>query len=208
MKMHNVFISYHHKNDQYYKNRLLELNDQYGLFIDCSVATNDIDDTLPPQKIREVIRDTKLRTSTVTILLCGLETQFRKHVDWELKSSMIDGPINKKSGILVVDLPETSSSTWYCAYPEEKQIIYPEYQGGWRSIETKADYQETFPEMPERVTDNLLNPDALISVIPWHKIEENPHYLSWLIEKTAAARSTNKYDLSLPMRMRDHNPLY
>ena len=66
---HKVFISYHHANDGSYKETLLVLNRDYDLFIDASVDTGRIDDTLPDQRIREIIRDDYLRDSTVTIVL-------------------------------------------------------------------------------------------------------------------------------------------
>jgi len=204
--MHKVFISYHHNNDQYYKEQLLRLNAQYQIFIDRSVDTDGIPDDLLPQTIRQKICDDYLRDSTVTILLCGTETQYRKHIDWELKSSMIDGVINKKSGILIIDLPTTSSTSWQTAHDSEKNAIYPNNTGGWFNIETKTELQSKFPEIPERIIDNLLKPDAKISVVPWDMIINDPTKLRWLIEATASSRTTNVYDTSLKMRMRDHNP--
>ena len=41
--MHKVFISYYHKDDQWYKERLVELGWQHSIFIDASVDTGDID---------------------------------------------------------------------------------------------------------------------------------------------------------------------
>ena len=38
--MHNVFISYHHENDQAYKNKLIEYGKNFGVFIDNLVAPN------------------------------------------------------------------------------------------------------------------------------------------------------------------------
>ena len=64
---HKVFISYHHENDQQYKDGLLIMNDLYDIFIDKSVDTGDIDDSLSDQSIRGKIRDEYLRDSTVTI---------------------------------------------------------------------------------------------------------------------------------------------
>ena len=93
--MQKVFISFHHANDQGYKDLLIGLNEQYGIFDDVSVDTHNIADDLPTQTIRQIIRDDYLRDSTVTIVLVGTETRRRKHVDWEIKSSMIDGSVNK-----------------------------------------------------------------------------------------------------------------
>lgn len=95
--MHKVFISYHHENDQWAKNELLQWNDEEEIFIDRSVDTGDISDELTDEEIRVKIRDEYLRDSTVTILLVGQETRFRKHIDWEFYSSMRNSPRNGKS---------------------------------------------------------------------------------------------------------------
>ena len=125
--MHKVFISYHHENDQIYKDRLVRMGKQYEIFIDRSVNTGDISDRLSPEAIREKIRDEYLRDSTVTIVLVGTETKGRKHVDWEIYSSMIDGKVNKKSGILVVNLPWTESKySIHAPHSGEKETVYPE----------------------------------------------------------------------------------
>lgn len=42
MTKHKVFISYHHTNDQYYKDALLEINIKHDIFIDASVDTGDM----------------------------------------------------------------------------------------------------------------------------------------------------------------------
>ena len=120
MERHKVFISYHHANDQWYKNELLRLNRIHDIFIDESVDTGGIDDNLPDDRIREIIRDDYLRDTTVTILLVGSETKNRKHVDWEIYSSMYDGQVNKKSGILVINLPSTGCTYYTASHFDEK----------------------------------------------------------------------------------------
>jgi hypothetical protein len=97
--MHKVFISYHHRNDQWYKEWLLHINRIYPIFIDASVDISDVPDYLDDQTIRQRIRDDYLRDSTVTIVLVGTETKRRKHIDWEIYSSMRDGLVNKRSGM-------------------------------------------------------------------------------------------------------------
>lgn len=125
MTKHKVFISYHHDNDQWAKEKLLELNSKYDIFIDRSVDTGDISDDLSDEKIRKKIRDEYLRDTTVTILLVGTETKNRKHIDWELYSSMYDGKENKKSGILVIQLPSTKPQYIRAAHgDEEKRNLY------------------------------------------------------------------------------------
>ena len=125
---HKVFISYHHANDQFYKEELLKLNKIYDIFIDSSVDTGDIDENLEDKKIREIIRDQYLRDSTVTILLVGTNTKNRKHIDWEIYSSMYDGIVNKKSGILVINLPSVNCNYFTATHNKEKELVYPENQ--------------------------------------------------------------------------------
>ncbi len=115
--MHKVFRSYHHEKDQDYKDSLVSMGERYEIFIDGSVDTGDISDRLSHEEIREKIRDEYLRDSTVTIVLVGTETKGRKHVDWEIYSSMIDGKVNKKSGILVVNLPSTAGPSTSVVIP-------------------------------------------------------------------------------------------
>ena len=42
--MHKVFISYHHQNDQRYKEYLVNFGKRYSIFIDESVDTGGISD--------------------------------------------------------------------------------------------------------------------------------------------------------------------
>lgn len=204
--MTKAFISYHHRNDQQYREHLSHLANVYGAFDDQSVEVGEIDESYPPQSIRRFIRDNYLRDTEVTILLCGTETRFRKHVDWELKSSMIDGAINRRSGVLVIDLPSTRSTSCHASLPGEKQVIYPDYRGRWMHVDNKADYFSRYPDMPERIIDNLAKPGVKLSVVPWDRIVNQPANLKFLVDATARVALTNDYDLSLPMRMRNHNP--
>ena len=200
--MHNVFISYHHKNDQYYKEQLLFINRIYKIFIDGSVDIGEISDDLDDDSIRKIIRDEYLKDTSVTIVLVGLETMKRKHVDWEIYSSMIDGKVNKKSGILVVNLPSTNCIYYTTSHDGEKEKIYPEMTT-WISIDNRSEYESRYPFLPARIIDNLLNRDARISVVNWNKIEQSPSTLAFLIEATFNDRSNCTYDLSRSMRRAD-----
>ena len=79
---HKVFVSYHHANDQYYKNLFDNLfSNIYDIMVSKSVQIGDIDSNLSTERIRQKIRDEYLRDSTVTVVLIGSETWKRKHVD-------------------------------------------------------------------------------------------------------------------------------
>lgn len=200
---HKVFISYHHKNDQDYKEALLDANEKYDLFIDASVDTGDIDDDLPDERIRQIIRDDYLSDSAVTILLVGIETKKRKHIDWEIYSSMYDGQVNKKSGVLVINLPSTGCTYYTAAHgEEEKSSVYPSYSS-WTTINDRAEYERRYPYMPSRIVDNLLKSGAKVSVTNWDTIVEDLNKLELLIDLTYNDRSSCDYDLSQPMRRAD-----
>lgn len=207
--MTKAFISYHHGNDQWAKDYLAKLTLFNRCFEDLSVNTGDIaDDNRSSEEIRRKIRDDYLRDSEVTILLCGNDTRGRKHVDWELKSSMIDGRINRKSGILVIDLLATSDERWFCSMLGEKSEIYSDYLDSpttWFDVETKADFSSRWPHVPDRIHDNLVNPSAQISIVPWSRIVKRPDRLKWLVDQAAAAGRTNVYDLRRKMR-RNNSP--
>ncbi len=197
--MHKVFISYHHGNDQVYKEKLLTINESHNIFINKSVDTGGIDDSLDDSQIRELIRDEYLKDSTVTILLVGTETKKRKHLDWEIYSSMYNGKVNKKSGILVINLPSTGCTLCRAAHAEEKIIVHPEIEN-WTTINSRTEYESRYPYMPARIIDNFLQESVKISVVAWNTIEENPNKLSFLIDATFNDKAGCNYDLSRPMR--------
>ena len=172
MTKHKVFISYHHTNDQWAKEALLKCNEENDIFIDGSVDTGDISDDLSDEEIRKKIRDKYLRETTVTILLVGTETKNRKHIDWELYSSMYDGNKNKKSGILVIQLPSTKPQYKYIRAAhgdEEKRNLYRSVTN-WISIDSRDEYEGRYSYLPERIIDNLLARNVKISVTKWEDL--------------------------------------
>jgi len=107
---HNVFVSYHHANDEYYKNRFEHLfGDVEDSIISRSVQIGDIDPYANTEYVRQLIRDEFLRKSTVTVVLVGAETWKRKHVDWEIGSSLRQTAYNSRSGLVGLLLPDHPS---------------------------------------------------------------------------------------------------
>jgi len=102
-KRHKVFISYHHENDEKYKNLFERM---FGnIYVSKSVEIDEIYPHLKTETIRHKIRDEYLRDSTVTVVFIGKETWKRKHVDWEISSSIRDTQYNPRSGLLGIILP-------------------------------------------------------------------------------------------------------
>ena len=100
---HRVFISFHHE-DQAYKDWFIQqMGDD---IVDESVGDGDIDDdNLATETIRQRIRDKFIRDATVTIVLIGHCTWQRKHVDWEIGSSLRATRLNSRCGLLGILLP-------------------------------------------------------------------------------------------------------
>ena len=100
---HRVFISFHH-DDQYYKDWFVKMMGDD--IVDESVSDGDIDDrNIRTETIRQRIRDDFIRDATVSIVLIGPCTWQRKHVDWEVGSSIRQTRRNSRCGLLGILLP-------------------------------------------------------------------------------------------------------
>ncbi len=198
--MHKVFVSFHHDNDQKYKDSLVKWGVENNIFIDGSVDMGEIPDDWTSQQIREYIRDEHLKDTSVTILLVGTETKNRKHIDWELFSSMYDGKKNKKSGILVINLPSVDCKYHTLCSQEEKTAVLPDVKN-WITITDRTEFERRYPYMPARIIDNLVKPGVNISVVNWSDI--NVKNLTLLVDKAYDSRILNDYDMSRPMKMKN-----
>lgn len=148
---HKVFIS-HHADDQEYKARFVQKGK--NVFIDKSVDTGDIDDTnLKVDTIRQKIRDDYIRDATVTIVLIGPGTWQRKHVDWEIGSSLRKTKYNSRCGVLGILLPN-----------------HPDYG--------KGNIREHL--LPPRLADNLKGDDPYIVIKDWPKTRAEARLREWI----------------------------
>ena len=100
---HKVFVSYHHKGDEEYKKKFCRMLG-YS-FVDKSVEENDIDTRLMTDTIRQKIRDEFIAEASVTVVLIGKCTWQRKHIDWEIGSSLRKTEKNLRCGLLGILLP-------------------------------------------------------------------------------------------------------
>ncbi len=103
---HKCFISYHHANDQYYKDKFVKLFDDYlDIFIDKSVSDGDISDDCSMDYIMQQIRENYLSDCSVTLVLIGKESWKRKYIDWEISASIRNTQKNPRSGLIGILLP-------------------------------------------------------------------------------------------------------
>src|ERR1051326_7026726 len=146
---HKVFISYHHTEpDQSYRNEFESLfADFHDIMISGSVQIGDIDPTLPTETIRQKIRDEYLRDTTVTIVLIGINTWQRKHVDWEISSSIRDTQYNSRSGLLGIFLPNypLPNNTF------DAHKIPPRLYDNWKDERKRFAHLYNWPTNPSEV---------------------------------------------------------
>lgn len=167
---HKVFVSYHHDNDQYYRNKFEEICTQFtNIMLSKSVQIGDINEYLPTETIRQKIRDEYLRDSTVTVVLIGQETWKRKHVDWEISSTLRDTMYNSRGGLLGIVLP---------SYYENKYLDQNKYDKY---------------TIPPRLSDNI---DCGFSKI--YNWNENPFIIQEWIHEAFLNRKIKTPDNSFP----------
>ena len=133
---HKLFVSYHHGNDQEYKDRLVE--EMAADIVDRSVEDGDIDDGLKTEAIWEKIRDEHIADATVVLVLIGRHTWSRRFVDWEVGSALNKSKNNSLCGVLGIVLPD-----------------HPDYGRGRRDPNL----------LPQRLTANIEGDDPYVRVV-------------------------------------------
>ena len=135
---HRTFVSYHHRNDQAYKDLLVE--EMAADIIDRSVEDGDIGDALRTDAIWQKIRDEHIADATVVVVLIGRHTWSRKFVDWEIGSALNRSKNNPRCGVLGIVLPD-----------------HPDYgRGGWA------------PKLlPQRLAANISGGDPYVRLYDW-----------------------------------------
>lgn len=161
-KRHKTFISYHHANDEN-RRKIFELRfgNKYGVVMPNPVRIGDIPSGLKTETVRQKIRDEYLQDSSVTVVLVGTETWKRKHVDWEIGSSLRDTKNNPRSGLL--------------------GVVLPSYVDAYRHLFSTASAEGTsyYPyTLPPRLYDNVVNGYA--PLVPW--IEDPETIQAWVHE--------------------------
>ena len=159
MTKHKVFISYHHKNDEYYKEKFEEYFEKY--FINKSVFEGEYDEELSDEYVKRLIREDKISDCSVVVVLIGAETYKRKHIDWEIYAGL-----TKKAG----------------GFSGLIGIILPSYYNAEENstLEKNHYYSST---IPPRLDDNIKSGYAIIC--NWDSIkhiESNGEYaiVNWI----------------------------
>lgn len=139
MVRHKVFISYHHANDEFYKN---EFDKKFGnCFINKSVTAGEYNEDLSSDYIKRLIREDKISDCSVVVVLIGSETYKRKHVDWEIYAGLC-----KKAG----------------GYSGLIGLILPSYYDTSENKHLKGQDKYNTSTVPPRLQDNIKTEFAAI----------------------------------------------
>jgi hypothetical protein len=190
---HKVFISYHHDNNKphdYFNKRDLEYREKFeSIFahsfetiISKSVQDGDIPSYSSSDNTHTIIRDEYLRDSTVTVVLIGQDTWKRKHVDWEISSSLRQTNYNSRSGLLGILLPSYEKPNSFFMHESNNHRI----EGGFGFCDKKT--------IPQRLAMNLDN--GFAKIYDW---SENPYEVQQWIHEAFQRRSKIIPDNSLKM---------
>lgn len=109
---------------------------------------------------------------------------------------MYDGSVNKKSGVLFIYSPNILVGIHA---GQQEEIYYPSIVN-WVNIDSRTEYENKHPYLPDKIIDNLLQKNVKISITNWNDIASNSAFLSELIDRTFNARTNNECDLSREMR--------
>lgn len=148
-----VFFSFH-EADVANRDRLIEL--LADEIIENSVHQDDIeDDQLLTETVEQRIRDEHVADSDVTVVLVGPCTWKRKHVDWEIHSSLRDTANNPRNGVLA--------------------IVLKNHRDHWKpTFKTRL--------IPPRLADNLQGNDPFAKIYSWPRRGVKRKILRWIEE--------------------------
>lgn len=93
-----VFVSYHHQDQTAVDAFRSLFSDTYDVFSDASL--DRLIDSTNTEYVRRTIREDYITGTSITIVLCGVDTWKRKYVDWEIHSTL-----DKDHALLGIMLP-------------------------------------------------------------------------------------------------------
>lgn len=149
LKKHKVFISFHHKDEDYKTAFEATFADH---FISKSVQNGDIDPDNQDDYVKRLIQEDYISDSSIVIVMYGSQTHERKHVDWEI-SAALNAKVNGYSGMIVLLLPTFPISPFNEAgtYDETKlyDYLHPRTVANIKSGYAKVYFwPNTYPNLP------------------------------------------------------------
>ena len=158
---HRCFVTHHAANATAVK---AFVNDFSGVFTATTVGITDADDFIDSDDsdyVMRRIREDYLTDTTVTIVLIGECTKARKYVDWEIASSLRNDPINRRSGLLGINMksfgtqglaPLRLEDNYDSKDPASSYALYQSYPSAEQALRNAI--QSAFDRRTTRTPDN------------------------------------------------------
>ncbi|WP_339042618.1 TIR domain-containing protein [Spiroplasma endosymbiont of Apeira syringaria] len=180
--MRKIFISYHHLREQEEKDQLAELIKKYANYLnikDMSVEIGDIDTTWSNNEIAKTIRQNHLKDTTITILILGIHTKCRQHIDWEIEASLNKyGSLNRRKKInifiilLTADFIKKAKINCNFNNTCDYSSLITQENAGQRIYETVINKHAIIATYDEIFSDIIILKNLLDKVQSNHKKEE------------------------------------
>lgn len=160
---HKCFITYHGADIDGVTDFVEDFHD---VFIPRIVGVSDSDHFKDPvnsedeEYIKSQIGSKYLSDSTVTILYVGSCTWSRKYVDWELSSTLRDGVVNKRNGLMAITPADRSTNKLPARFSDNfakddsKYARYYYYPRSDSSLRSMIEDAFTARESRENLIDN------------------------------------------------------
>lgn len=191
MNKQKVVISYFHGNEKKFADKLIKWNETGELFESVSTNELDISSELKDKEIKNLLRSEYIKDATVLILLCGPNTKKSMLIDWELQAAMYSDKQNKKLGIVVVNLPESKNKICKASVHEGK--IIKSQNKPWPTTRTRQEAEYYYPELPDRIIDNLLQDHVYLTIVNWNMAYNNKDVLMDVIDGAHKRRLSQNY---------------
>lgn len=213
--MARIFVSFHHKLNQKHADLIRQIIKKYN-HIDITLNEGnkiDNEESLTDEQIRQKIRDKFLKDVDVTIVIVGSDSKNRKHIDWEIRSTIHKFENHRDSGIVVINVIDTKYS-WIL--DDELVKKYDATSINERSWPEKIDKKE-IEWLPERLVNSMctnysyqdcLNKNykhAVFPIIEYKKIKENNELLNLAIRQALNFKRINKGKWDTQTKMRRKN---
>jgi MTH538 TIR-like domain (DUF1863) len=158
-----TFLSFYHKDDEQYRKDFEALFPD--LIINKCVEDGDIDTENSDEYIKKLIQNNHLEDTTVLIVLVGLNTKCRKHVDWEISGALNLKVGDKYAGLLGILLPEHPD------YGPNKSVTYANlparyaanFKSGYAKIMDWTEDRVKMQNMIEEAFANRENDDLIVN---------------------------------------------
>ncbi len=202
MALPNVYIS-NLKIDENYRKKLISWNNKYKIFnhINKNGLIDTINHSLKDSDIIYSINKLALEITDVLILLLGKKMPSRNDSsDFEVAAAMESKTNDKKTGIIVILLPESEGLERVHSEESEKVIfknkgfIKDDAEKIWNHVST------IYPKLFSRIIDNIISSKVNIDIVKWSRIEEDPRILKKFISIAIEYGKNNEYVTTRPLR--------